>query len=110
MTAQSPPDWPNLILSKLVSDPPSLHAVTYFRTFQSASSPVEVGCSDGHRYVVKALRNNAQIGRWIFNDQVAGRLSALLGAPVPEIVLVDIPHDLINMNGGMSHLVAGTAH
>jgi hypothetical protein len=60
--------------------------------------------------VIKGLRKDAQVGQMIFNDHVAGRLGALVGAPVPFIALIEIPQDLIDLNPNMNHFHAGAAH
>lgn len=46
----------------------------------------------------------------IFNEHVAGRLGALVGAPIPPIALIEVPQELNDLNPSMSHFHAGTAH
>lgn len=64
-------------------------------------------CSDGELYVVKGT----QVGRALVADQVVGRLAAVMGAPVPEVALVDVPADLVaDQNFYMGHFEAGIGH
>jgi hypothetical protein len=46
----------------------------------------------------------------IFNEHVAGRLGALVGAPIPPIALIEVPQELIDLNPDMNHFHAGAAH
>lgn len=108
--SDQPVDWDALVCSPMAPSAAKIRAVTYYRRFPTASGAVEVACSDGERYVLKGIRNDAQVGQMVFNDQVAARLGALIGAPVPEVTVVELPQDLIDLNPGMSHLVAGLAH
>jgi len=63
-------------------------------------------CDDGKSYVVKGK----QAGRMITNDQILGALGHALGGPVPVVVLVDVPQELIDAEPEMSHMSAGVAH
>jgi hypothetical protein len=103
-------DWALLLGRGATAQETKLRAVTFFRKWSTASAPVEIAANDGRRYVVKALRNDAQIGQSIFNDHVAGFLGAALGAPIPEVALIEVPAELVNINPEMCQMVPGTAH
>jgi hypothetical protein len=103
-------EWGSLITAAEVHRPQPIQARTYIRSYGTASSPVELSCADGNSYVAKCLRNNSNQGKMIFNDQVAARLGALIGAPVPVVTLIDIPNELIAHNPQMSHILPGVAH
>lgn len=108
-------DWRSLIEAAATeTQPEPVLADTYYRRWPSAARPVELGCADGNRYVVKGLRNDAQQGRMIFTDQVAGRIGALMEAPVPQVTLVQVPAELIaanpDKNKQMGHMEPGIAH
>jgi hypothetical protein len=112
--AEDAVNWRALIDAATSQRPRPVQAQTFLRRHKTASQAVELACADGNKYVVKGLRNDEQQGRMVFNDQVAGRLGALLRAPVPEVNLVEVTVELIaanpNRNGQMGHLVPGTAH
>jgi hypothetical protein len=64
--------------------------------------------SDNHFYITK-FQNNPQDVRILANEYLATRLAALLGLPVPEVAIIDVPewliqntHELsIDLGGGM---------
>ncbi|WP_027268929.1 HipA family kinase [Leptolyngbya sp. PCC 6406] len=86
-------------------DPP-LQARTYLRAWRTKAQPVLLNCADGGQYMVKGR----QAGRQIINDQVVARLGTLLGAPVGEPKLIDVPSALIEIEPNLSHLQPGIAH
>ena len=100
------PDWAALLQSTASQIAPELTVETFIKSWQSASRPVAVRCSDGHMYVIKG--SNA--GRQAVNDCVAAKLAALIGAPVPPSVLVTIPEELRQATPEMAHLAPGKAH
>lgn len=70
------------------------------------AKPVILQCDDDKDYVVKG--QNA--GRQIVNEQIVARLGLLLGAPIPETKIVEIPDELIQDEKNLSHIITGTAH
>jgi hypothetical protein len=78
--------------------------------FQSFSSPVVLACSDGHDYVVKALGKQPNFHRALCNDQIIGRLARAIGAPVPDVAIVDVPPSLIQLEPDLGGLEGGLAH
>lgn len=65
-----------------------------------------MACSDGQRYVVKWFAPP----RMIANDQIIGILGNAMGAPVPEVRLVDIAPELVAAVPAIKHLRAGLCH
>lgn len=107
-------DWNDLI-TKAAGLEKAVDAVTFIRRrSDTASHPVYLECADKKRYVVKALRTDATQGRMLFNDQVIARFGALIGAAVPQVCLVNISQELINLNPhpqtGMGHCKPGLSH
>jgi hypothetical protein len=72
----------------------------------NSSRPVLLTCDDGRDYVVKGVH----AGRMPVNDQVVGRLGRAMNAPIPRVVLVDVPEELIQMQPEMAHMTPGLAH
>ncbi len=64
---------------------------------RGASRPFLMRCDDGRLYVVK-FRNNPQHVRVLANEMLAARLARLVGLPVPERALVEVPENLIEGN------------
>lgn len=114
MIANAPIDWPALIQAAAAAQPVPIQARTYVRIYQTASTPVELICADGNTYVVKCQRpgnvEQGQQGQMMFNDQTAGRLGRAMGAPVPDVALIDVPAELIAQNPEMAHIAPGLAH
>ena len=75
-------------------------------TYQSCSKPALMACSDNHDYVVKWYMPS----RMIVNDQIIGILGKALGAPVPEVSLVELVPDLIHADPALNHFRAGICH
>jgi hypothetical protein len=68
-------------------------------------------CDDGKIYVVKACQTSkATMGHSMVAEQVVARVGRLIGAPVPEVALVDVPAALISAQAEMSHMNPGIAH
>ncbi len=77
-------EWRDRISTAAVAAASSVSALTYRKIrFQSFSSPVVLGCDDGHNYVVKALGKKPGLHRALFNDPTMGALAGFIGAPVP---------------------------
>jgi hypothetical protein len=89
-------------------------AETFVKRRYSASQPIDLKCGDGNLYVVKALRSDIRQGRMMFNDQIVARLGRLIGAPVADVGLIDIPKQLIDLNPErntqMGHVIPCIAH
>ena len=108
-------DWHLGIAGAMKDQPFTLRAQKFLYRRKTGSQPVDLLCSDGNRYVVKALRlDDPKSGRMLFNDYVIGTLGRLMKAPVPNIALISIAKDLIEANAdsteGMGHLFPGIAH
>lgn len=96
-----------MIRTALGKRPVPLRAQTYRnKKWSTASCPVLLACSDGQEYVVKGR----QTGKMIANEQIVGTLARKLGAPVPEVKLIEVPGELIAMNPEMQHMHAGLGH
>ena len=93
--------------------PTPICAKDFIKRWQTFSGPVAVRCTDGRTYVLKGLRSDRDQSRAIYNDQVAARLGHLCGAPVPEVALVELPQELIDVNSGLDalgHMLPGVCH
>lgn len=76
------------------TDPIGVTATAALRQSTGGSSgSFLVVADDGRRYWCKSL-NNLQHPRVPANEQIVGRLGALIGAPVCDVALVRIPDDL----------------
>ena len=101
------PEWDRLLDDARATPPNPVEARTYRLSFPTLSKPVLLKCEDGLEYVVKG----SQLGRSVFNEQVIGRLGTALGVPVCEVMLVDVPPELIERNKpAMDHIAPGLAH
>src|SRR5262245_44207625 len=91
-----------------------IRAHTFITLFPTFSKPVVLACDDGKVYVVKGLQpgrpDHHQMSRAIIADHVVGRVGYAMGAPVPEIRLIDVPAALRDAQPEMQHMVAGIAH
>ena len=87
-----------------------LQAVTFLSSWSTYSKPVVVECTDGREWVLKGLRNdNLGMGRSLFTEQVVAHLGRLLGAPIPETAIVDVP-EILTRSPEMAHMVPGACH
>jgi hypothetical protein len=87
--------------------PAAILAQTYRNMkWGSRNAPVLLAASDGYEYVVKGRQN----GRDVANDQIVGWLARVIGAPVPDTKLVEVPAQLIAINPEMQHMPPGLAH
>jgi hypothetical protein len=97
----------NEITDVISRRPTPIKAHTFIKRWENSfSRPLWLRCDDGNVYVVKG--QNA--GRSIFNDHVVGILANKMGAPVPKIVQVDIPQELVESEPQMQDVPAGIAH
>ena len=103
--------WRPLIEAARGRVPPPIRAHSFVWRWDSKTWPVALRCSDGQRYVVKAIQRRPECpNRVIVSDQIASRLGAMLGAPVGAPALVDVPQDLIDAEPEMAHMEPGLAH
>lgn len=85
-----------------------VRAVEFIQRMRGASQPCLLRCDDGAAYIVK-FRNNPQHVRILANELFAGRLAHLVGLPVPEPAIVDVPAELIRDNPSLE-IEAGPRH
>jgi hypothetical protein len=106
-----PVDLRQLITESMADRPAPVNAHTYVRKWDSASKPVALKCDDGNVYVVKARQPaNPGMHRSIANEQMVGSLGILIQAPIPRIVQVEVPADLVANQPEMAHMSPGLAH
>jgi hypothetical protein len=98
--------WRALIIAAADQRPTPVSAQTFLHGWNTNARPVLLHCEDGHEYVVKGR----QVGRALVADQVVGYLGSLLTAPVPPVVLVDVPGELIQAEPAMAHMSPGVGH
>ncbi len=106
----SPDEWKAAISSACLKRPKAVKAMTFLKKWGSFSKPVALKCDDGGEYVVKGLQAAQQMGRPICNEQIVGRLGQQLGAPIPELALVEVTQQLIAIEPELSHLQPGVCH
>lgn len=99
-------DWALLIQEALTEPRKVVRAHTFVHAWGSASRPVQVTCDDGADWVIKGR----QSGKQAVTDQILGVLGRSLGAPIPEICLVEVPQELIDAEPEMGHIASGLAH
>jgi hypothetical protein len=104
-------EWRDRISAATAEAARSVSALTYRRIkFRSFSSPVVIGCDDGHNYVVKALGKRPGLHRALFNDLIMGTLAGFLSAPVPAVALVNLRAELIQAEPDLDGLSSGLAY
>jgi len=107
-----PWEWRRLIEEESQRRALPIRAEEFLAAIKTQTMPVVLLCSDGEaeaEYVVKA--KSSFVGwRSLFNEQVIGTLGRELGAPVPQVAIVDVPNELIKLNFSMSHMLDGVAH
>lgn len=96
--------WEHLISEAMLERPSSLVATKFLHRWSGASQATLLSCSDGNDYVVKSQNNFGGLWRRLFNEHIAAKLGALIGAPVPEVAFVDVPKALIEANSNADHL------
>jgi hypothetical protein len=80
--------------------------IAHHRYDNTKTRPVIVSCDDGRDYVIKGRQN----GRRCVNDHVVARLGRALGAPVPRVIMVDVPEVLVRDEPILAHFTPGLAH
>lgn len=88
-------DWVGLVAAASARARPHVVAQRHDRGLTSASRPQLFQCDDGNLYAVKFRNNQHGDGRAIFTEQVVGLLGRLIGAPVPEVRLVNVTAELL---------------
>lgn len=81
-------------IPKNKTEPLVVRAEEFVRRMRGASQPMLLRCSDGCFYVVK-FRNNPQHARVLANELLAARLAQLMGLPVGQPAIVDVPRELV---------------
>jgi hypothetical protein len=89
------PDWHSLLAAAATTARPPVVAQRHVRAIGSGSKPHLFKCDDGQHYAVKFRGNPHGDGRGIFTEQVVARLGQLIGAPVPEVRLVNVTAELL---------------
>jgi HipA-like protein len=77
-----------------MGEPKHIYAVQHVRRMRGGSQAHLLRVSDHHFYICK-FQNNPQDIRILVNEYLATRLAALLGLPVPEVAIIDVPEWLI---------------
>jgi hypothetical protein len=98
--------WRALIVAAAGQRSVPVGARSYLQGWKTNARPVLVRCDDDHEYVVKGR----QVGRALVADQVVGYLGGVIAAPVPPVVLVDVPAELIQAEPAMAHMSPGVGH
>ena len=100
-------DWNVLIENAATARPEPINARHRLETpYPSCSRPVLMDCSDNNAYVVKWFSRP----RMIANDQIVGILGNIIGAPIPEVRLVNIPSLLRDADPELKHMQPGVCH
>ena len=71
-------------------------ALEHIRRMRGGAQSHLMRCSDGHYYVVK-FQNNPQHTRVLVNELLATRLAARLGLPTPQVAVVEVRKELIDL-------------
>jgi hypothetical protein len=105
------PEWKSLIEAAVKARPEPIAAQTYVKEWGSRSKPALLRCSNQKDYVVKG----SQRGKDLIAEEVVAGLGLLIGAPLPEMLLVDVADDLIQQQrkaspAGLQHMQAGIGH
>lgn len=79
----------------------SIVALKHVRKMRGGSQAHLLHCSDGNLYVVK-FSNNPQGRRVLANEMLASRLAILIGLPVAQGAIVEVPEHLVSTTAGMS--------
>jgi hypothetical protein len=71
-------------------------ALEQIRRMRGGAQSHLMRCSDGHYYVVK-FQNNPQHQRILVNELLASRLARRLGLSTPEVAIIEVRKDLIDL-------------
>ncbi|HEV2388737.1 MAG TPA: HipA family kinase [Candidatus Acidoferrales bacterium] len=75
-------------------------AVEHIRRMRGGAQPHLMRCADEAYYVVKFL-NNPQHQRVLANEWVATKLASLIGLPVADAEIVEVPAPLVEQSGDL---------
>jgi hypothetical protein len=107
------PDWGKLVTDAAGRARTHVVAQRHERGLTTASRPQLFQCDDGNLYAVKFRNNQHGDGRAVYTEQVVGLLGHLIGAPVPEVGLVNVTAELLaplNIDLGGQPAAAGIHH
>jgi hypothetical protein len=82
--------WRDLIVPACESREVERTARRFDGGLPSASKPQKFICDDDLLYAVKFTQNAHGDGHGIFSEQLVGRAGGLIGAPVPDVALVEV--------------------
>ena len=113
LVAPGEPDWRELVDGALSRVRLPVVAQEYHGPLASASCPHKFSCDDGNLYLVKFRTNPHGDGHAIFTEQIVPLFGQLIGAPVPQVSLVDVTGELLaplNINFNGVRAAAGLHH
>ena len=88
---------------------PSLSAIAHIRRLRGGSQSHLLRASDGNLYVTK-FQNNPQHVRVLANEMFATRLGHVLGLPMPQVQVIEVPDWLTVNTPELSVEKIGRAH
>lgn len=108
-------EWRDLIEAATAGREVPVRAETYAGKFDpdSDSRPRMVVADDKRTYLLKAKQPDPakpHLPRAMTNDRIVGLLGKVIGAPVGEVTLVDLPADLTQGEPALSHMEPGITH
>jgi hypothetical protein len=71
-------------------------ALEHIRRMRGGAQSHLMRCADGHYYIVK-FQNNPQHRRILVNELLATRLGARLGLPTPQVAVIEVRKELIDL-------------
>ncbi len=99
--------WESLIAAAALRVPQPISARTFIKKWGGTySNPALLACDGGCKYVVKGR----QVGRGLITDHVVGRLGQVMGAPVSQVSVVDLPAQLVEAEPQLHHMPYGLSH
>lgn len=105
-------DWLDLIVAHRSSLDERIDVVTAIRHIGGAmGAPWLSRANDGRLYAVKFQQSgNHALTRSFICEQVVSRLGALIGAPVPEVVVANCPPAVVSLTQGFGPRCEGACH
>jgi len=101
-------EWATLIREAADERPEPLIATAILDVWpQRGSTPFKVTATDGNQYVAKGLWRGRDRGRAIAIDYIVSRLGQLLGAPVAEVAIINVPDDMVAGCSELTGMVPG---
>lgn len=98
--------WRGMILGATTAPPRVVQVLTPVLRLRGTTRAVLADCEDGNRYVIKGR----QVMRQLIADHIVGRLSALVGGPIPAVELVNVPAELVQPGSFFEHFEPGVGH